>query len=85
MQDIDLTRYSTLIDTNQTWFNISAYMACANTASSSDQSTVEIRFANERKFDGNYPTYGNHPFLLVCIVLFFISYEIWKIMAIILE
>ncbi len=58
MQDIDLTQYSTLIDTNQTWFNIFAYMACAN-ATSNDQSTVEVHFANKRKIYGNYPVHGN--------------------------
>ncbi len=58
----DLTRYSTLIDTNQTWFNIFAYMACAN-ATSNDQSTVEVHFANKRKIYGNYPVHGNSFFI----------------------
>ncbi len=58
IQDIDLTRYSTLIDSNQTWFNVSAYMGCAN-AISGDSSIFEVRFANERKIYGNYPAHGN--------------------------
>ncbi len=53
IQNIDLTRYSTLIDNNQAWYTISDYLRCLN-ASSSDWSTVKIRFANERKIYGNY-------------------------------
>jgi hypothetical protein len=52
IQDIDLNRYSTLIDNNQAWYNISAYLGCSN-PSSNDWSTVEVRFTNERKIDGN--------------------------------
>jgi len=50
IQDIDLTRYSTLIDNNQAWNNISAYLGCSN-SSSNDWATVEVRFTNEQKID----------------------------------
>jgi hypothetical protein len=57
IQDIDLTQYSTLIDNNQAWYNISAYLGCSN-SSSNDWSIVEIRFGNERKYYGNNQIQG---------------------------
>jgi hypothetical protein len=57
IQDIDLTRYSTFIDSNQAWYNISAYLGCSN-ASSNYWSTVEVRFINKRKIYGNNKIHG---------------------------
>ncbi|CAF3323602.1 unnamed protein product [Rotaria socialis] len=51
-QHIDLNRYSTLIDNNRAWYNLSVYLSCFN--SSNGSATVEIYFANERKNDLAY-------------------------------
>ncbi|CAF2126546.1 unnamed protein product [Rotaria magnacalcarata] len=48
-QHIDLNRYSTLIDNNRAWYNLSVYLGCFNSSA-----TVELHFANERESDLAY-------------------------------
>ncbi|CAF4199107.1 unnamed protein product [Rotaria sp. Silwood2] len=54
IQDIDLNQYSTLIDNNQAWYNVSGYLGCSSN-NSSDWATVEIRFANDQQLFENNP------------------------------
>lgn len=58
-QDIDLNRYSTLIDNNRAWYNTSFYLGCSNSNHTNDSAIVEFHFINERKIDENNHAYGN--------------------------
>ena len=63
IQDIDLNRYSILIDNNRAWYTISGRLGCANT-SRNDWATIELRFGNKHKMYNSNQTRGNH-FLFV--------------------
>jgi hypothetical protein len=67
IQNVDLNRYSTLIDNNRAWYNVSAYLGCSNT-SRNDESIVELRFADHRNNHENNQIHSSY-FLNICSYL----------------
>jgi hypothetical protein len=73
IQDIDLNRYSILIDNNRAWYNISGYLGCANNTRN-DSATIELRFTKKHKIYDDNQVYGNRFLFLYLIEFLFVSY-----------